>query len=104
MSQSSTPAVTRHEITSAYSVVTNPEHFAAQPYAMRAAWQILKNARGETVDLDRAGPAAHRFETEPRSRDIFQLSQNGLERLRARAAAKRLPIVSTVWPSSGDVA
>ena len=104
MSQTSTPANERHNITTAYSVVTNPEHFATEPYAFRAAWQILKQARGQTVDLHRAGPAAHRFDTEPRSLAIYQLSQDGLERLRARAAAKGAPIVSTVWPHSGDVA
>ena len=104
MSQTSNPAPERHDITTAYSVVTNPEHFATQPYAFRTAWQILKQARGQTVDLHRAGPAAHRFDAEPRSLDIYQLSQDGLDRLRARAAAKGAPIVSTVWPNSGDVA
>lgn len=102
MSQTSNPANERHD--TAYSVVTNPEHFATQPYAFRAAWQILKQARGQTVDLHRAGPAAHRFDAEPRSLDIYQLSQDGLDRLRARAAAKGAPIVSTVWPSDGDAA
>lgn len=105
MSQTSTPANERHDITStALEVVTNPEHFATQPYAFRAAWEILKQARGQTVDLHRAGPAAHRFDAEPSAVDIFQLSQDGLERVRARAAAKCAPIVSTVWPSDGDVA
>lgn len=104
MSQTSTPEVTRHDITTAYSVVTNPEHFADQPYALRTAWEILKQARGQTVDLHRAGPPAHRFDAEPTTRDIYQLSKDGLERLRTRAASKSIPMVSTVWPTSGDVA
>jgi hypothetical protein len=105
MSQTSTPTNDRRDITStALEVITNPEHFATQPYAFRTAWQILKQARGQTVDLHRAGPAAHRFDAEPRALDIYRLSQDGLDRLRARAASKSVPIVSTVWPSDGDAA
>jgi hypothetical protein len=78
MSQTSTPANERRDNTStALEVITNPEHFATQPYAFRAAWQILKQARGQTVDLHRAGPAAHRFDAEPSAVDIFQRKPTG---------------------------
>ncbi len=104
MAQTPNEAVTRHQITTALSVITNPAHFCGDPQHLQAAWQILKQARGQTVDLQRAGPAAYRVEAEPLPRDIYEMSRGCLERLRARAAAKGVPVVKTVWPHGGDAA
>lgn len=105
MSQTATPNDDRHQISVALSVITNPAHFYEQPEVLREAWQILKAARGEAVDMQRVGPAAYRVETEgpPISR-AQAMSRHCLERLRQHAASKGIPIVSTVWPNSGDVA
>jgi hypothetical protein len=57
---------------------------------LRTAWQVLKAARGQTVDLDRAGPAAHRI-TRAADRPVHALHMTAacLARMRAHAAMKR---------------
>ena len=97
--------VTRHQITTALSVITNPAHFCESPQHFQTAWETLKAARGESVDFRRIGPAIHQVENsaEPGT-GIAGMSRGCLARLRAHAAAKRIPLVSTSLPGSGDAA
>lgn len=90
MAHPEVPAFTRQEISTALTVVTNPAHYCHQPNAMRTAWQILKAAHGQRVDLDRTGPAAHRV-SRPADRPVHPLHMTaaGLARLRAHAAMRR---------------
>ena len=97
--------VTRHQITSALSVITNPAHFCDRPQHFQTAWQTLKAARGETVDLGHVGPAIHQIENcQETATGIGGMSRECLARLRAHAAAKRIPLVNTPWPQGGDAA
>lgn len=102
MPQEKTADITRHQITSAISVITNPAHFCDQPQEMQLAWERLKAARGQTVDARRIGQAMHQVETgEERTARTLGLTRGGLARLRARAAAQRAPVVVTFWPQHG---
>lgn len=98
-------AVTRHQITTALSVITNPAHFCDSPQHFQTAWETLKAARGESVDFRRIGPAIHQVENsaEPGT-GIAGMSRGCLARLRAHAASKRIPLVNTPWPQGGDAA
>lgn len=98
-------AVTRHQITTALSIITNPAHFCESPQHFQTAWETLKAARGETVDFRHIGPAIHQVENgaDPGTR-IAGMSRGCLARLRAHAAAKRIPLVNTPWPQGGDAA
>lgn len=93
MAHPEVPAFTPQEIATALTVARNPAHFCDQPKVMRTAWQILKAARGQSVDLDRAGPAAHRVsKIADRPVHPLHMTAAGLARLRAHAAMKRAGI------------
>jgi hypothetical protein len=90
MAHSEFPAFTRQEVATALTVVKNPAHYCDQPKVLRTAWQILKADRGQAVDLDRAGPAAHRI-SRAADRPVHPLHMTAacLARMRAHAAMKR---------------
>lgn len=97
--------VTRHQITTALSVITNPAHFCENPKHYQTAWQTLKEARGESVDFRHIGPASHRIdEGGDTPTGIAGMTRGCLARLRAHAASKNIPLVSTSWPQGGDAA
>lgn len=98
-------AITRHQITTALSVITNPAHFCENPKHYQTAWQTLKEARGESVDFRHIGPASHRIdEGGDTPTGIAGMTRDCLTRLRAHAAARNIPLVSTSSPGSGDAA
>lgn len=98
-------AVTRHQITTALSVITNPAHFCDTPQHFATAWQTLKAARGESVDLAHIGPAVYRVEAKgEQPPSISGMSRACLERLRAHVARKAAPMTSAPLPGSGDAA
>lgn len=103
MAHKEVQAFTPQEVTTALTVVTNPAHFCEQPNVMRTAWQILKAARGQAVDLDHAGPAAHqmRRNTDMPARPSY-MSPGCLQRLQAHAATKRVSI--TIGRTGGTAA
>jgi hypothetical protein len=96
MAHKEVPAFTRQEVATALTVVKNPAHYCDQPNVLRTAWQILKADRGQPVDLDRAGPAAHRI-----SRNVerpvhpLHMTAAGMARLRAHAAMRRGSAIHT---------
>jgi hypothetical protein len=90
MAHSEFPAFTRQEVATALTVVKNPAHYCDQPRVIRTAWQILKAERGQAVDLERAGPPAHRV-SRPDGKPVHPLHMTAacLARMRLHAAMKR---------------
>lgn len=98
-------AVTRHQITTALSVITNPAHFCDTPQHFQTAWMALKAARGESVDVRHIGPAVHQVEAKRDSApSISGMSRGCLDRLRAHVARKPAPMTFTVYPTEGGAA
>jgi hypothetical protein len=98
-------AVTRHQITTALSVTTNPAHFCDTPQHFQTAWQTLKAARGESVDFRRIGPAIHQIEAKREPAPLISgMSRGCLDRLRAHVARKGVPLSRAPMPSGGDAA
>lgn len=84
----------------ALAVVTNPEHYHAQPAILTCAWDILMAERGKRVDLHRLGPPAHIVEPtsfNPVIADFDSRTPRILARIRRHVA-------QTSGPTDGDAA
>ena len=89
-----------------HHVVTHPELFCRVPTVLADSWSRLKEARGQTVDLDRCGPPAYLIVpdgVEPRDQtrdDVALRSARVSRRVRDHATACGYPLP----PYGGDAA
>lgn len=49
----------QNTVNTATYVITHPQHFARVPAVLASNWELLKNARGQTVDHNRIGKPAY---------------------------------------------
>lgn len=46
-------------VNTATHIITHPQHHLRTPSVLASNWELLKNARGQTVDHDRIGEPAY---------------------------------------------
>ncbi|MDP2495883.1 hypothetical protein Q8W25_17780 [Shimia thalassica] len=56
---------TEEQIIDAREIIANPQFHSAMPSTFQAAWEILKNARGQSVNFGRIGSAHYEIGADP---------------------------------------
>ncbi|WP_158966211.1 hypothetical protein [Chachezhania sediminis] len=79
----------------AHRIAAQPEAYADHPELYRAAWVSLKAERGQSVDLQRMGPALHRIQPEGHGNVVDTVAA-----IRQRAAGKAAAYIATTYPGT----